>query len=71
MTYVTTWMNLKNIILSEKSLIKKRPYSECPEEEMYRDRKWINGCLEMVVGEESACKRGWKILSEIIKVFQI
>lgn len=50
MTYVTTWMNLKNIILSEKSLIKKDHIVNV------RRRK----CIETESGLMDAWNGGWR-----------
>ena len=52
-THAVTWMNLENIMLSERSQIQRTTYCMIPftlnvqNRQIYRDRKYISGCLGM------------------------
>ena len=56
--HVTTWINFENIMLNERSQSQKATYYMLPfiqnvqNRQIYRDRKWISGCLGLEMGEK-------------------
>ena len=56
--HATIWINLENIMLSERSQSQKATYYMLPfiqnvqNRQIYRDRKWISGCLGLEMGEK-------------------